>query len=426
MADSVDVVPSDSNTLRISSAEEGQLRTQQRVAAQNHIGKVIALAFSSDFQWIASAGWESKIVLRKAAHPSINTQQVAGTRALALVFCPSGTRLASVHQDGFRVWTITYGGPNQETVDLMLEEILHTRSDECTPRAVAWLDEERLATVCSVSGKAPKTRNQSAVPGRMLVSECHDALNFALFSPDNTLLVFGGAGGRCHIWDITRQTMKLAVPAHDTDTDNPVVKTVLKAAQFDAKGEIIVVLSDDGTARIWDTTQSGRLLFTVSNKYCVRDVSLSPDGTRLLIVLDDGRALLSEWRNSVMWPETLAGRHSAVQSMCFSPTGKSIAFALSNSTVCISDGETRGVASHPRVFTEHEGRVTLVVFSGDDILVFATEDDTMHYITIRDDSGLGTSSEDADCKDVRFKDKCGEQRCRKDEWLSIPAVNAQT
>ncbi|KAL1938375.1 hypothetical protein VTO73DRAFT_11615 [Trametes versicolor] len=377
----MDVMQPKSNKPRVRSPsvlseKEDQIRIERRVAAQNHLGTVTALAVSPDHQWVASSAWESRLILRKAANPSINVQQVTASPARALAFSHSGAHLASVHPDGFRVWNIDYSGPNQEGVDLMLEEIIHNGPDKREPRAVAWLDEDQLARVYSCR-QALKTRSLSDAPGPVLVGKFRGALNFTLFSPENALLAFGSGGGRCHIWDVKLQRIKLELPKHESEADNPVLKTFLKAAQFDARGEHIVILSNDGTARVWDTTESGQLLFAVPSELpCVKDVSLSPDGRHLLIVLGDGKAWLSEWWNGRQWTP-LSGHKSAVERVYFSPAGRGIASVLSDGTVCF--WETRDLSEPQRAFTEHQKQVERLTFSGDDILVFAADDGTMYY-----------------------------------------------
>ncbi|KAI0683458.1 WD40-repeat-containing domain protein, partial [Cerioporus squamosus] len=104
----------------------------------------------------------------------------------------------------------------------------------------------------------------------------------------------------------------------------------------------------------------------------VRDVSFSPDGSRIASASEDATAIV--W-STVSGERLLAPRHRAsVRAVCFSPCGGYIATASEDKTVRLWDArDGSGIA----VFTEHDAEVTHVAFAaGGDTLVSAASDGT--------------------------------------------------
>ena len=99
------------------------------------------------------------------------------------------------------------------------------------------------------------------------------------WSPDSRHILTGSDDGTARIWDTTTGTNTLTLN-HDR---------AITAVAWSPDGRHILTGSQDGTARIWDTT-TGTNTLTLTHTDWVRAVAWSPDGTQILTGCQDGTA----------------------------------------------------------------------------------------------------------------------------------------
>ena len=159
---------------------------------EGHSGGRVRVAYSPDGRFLASAGWDSRVIIRDADTGSHSTPAFEVTRRfiLGLAFSPDGARLATAGMDGtVIVWDTATG-----------KEVCRF------PRA----QDDRL--VCGVQ------------PGRNRAAS-------------------GGDDGTVKIWDPATGQEALTLRGH---TD-PVL-----CVAFSPDGTRIASSSKDGTVKIWD------------------------------------------------------------------------------------------------------------------------------------------------------------------------------
>ena len=108
---------------------------------------------------------------------------------------------------------------------------------------------------------------------------------------------------------------------------------------FSPDGTRLATTSDDGTARLWDSTTGESLLTLTGHTGRVRGVAFSPDGTRLATTSDDDTARLwdSTTGESLL---TLTGHTGGVWGVAFSPDGTRLATASDDRTARLWDSTT--------------------------------------------------------------------------------------
>ena len=141
---------------------------------------------------------------------------------------------------------------------------------------------------------------------------------------------------------------------------------MIRAVAFSPDGSKVLTGSDDGNAKVWDTTTGEELRTFVGHKSPVNSVACSFDGTKVLTGSYDSTAKLWDALNGEML-RTLRGHREQVYSVAFSPDGTQ---ALTGS----GDGTAKLWGAHTgkmlRTFA-HVSIVNTVAFSPDGAAVLA-------------------------------------------------------
>jgi WD40 repeat protein len=128
-------------------------------------------------------------------------------------------------------------------------------------------------------------------------------------------------------------------------------------------GSRLATISQDGTAKVWDSA-TGQVLATLPTNLTDNlqgpGIAMTPDGARLLTI--GGGNIATLWditRGTVMF--TLKGHTATVTSVAFSPDGQSLATSSVNRTIKIWKLPKKGEqAAPPLTLYRHTGTVYFV------------------------------------------------------------------
>ncbi len=159
------------------------------------------------------------------------------------------------------------------------------------------------------------------------------------FSPDGKTIISGSSDKTVRLWDAATGKHLKTLTGH-TKTVNSVC--------FSPDGKTIATASGDETVRLWDAT-TGKHFYTLSglHRSAICSVCFSPDGK---IIATASGMLIDEHKpespdNEITFFDAVTGQplkrfvgHTVwVNSVCFSPDGKTIATASEDGTVRLWD-----------------------------------------------------------------------------------------
>jgi WD40 repeat protein len=313
----------------------------ERQKLEGHDGGVLALVFSPSGEKVASGSWDGTIRLWDAITGE-ERQKLEGhdDAAMAVAFSPDGKTLASGSNDKtVRLWDLALGQQKQR-----LE-----RHDDMV-QSVAFSPDGKIVA----SGSNDKTiRLWDAATGKprhRLVGH-YDMVKAVGFSPDCTTVVSGSADNTARLWDAVTGEERQKLEGHDG-----IVATVA----FSPDGKTIASGSWDNTVRLWDSaTGEGRQKLE-GHSHLVSGVAFSPDGK--IVASGSADETIRLWDTATGKERQKLEIYSSVEAVAFSPDGKTVAAGSSDSTIRLWDivtGEKR------QGLIGHDGTVNVVAFSPD-------------------------------------------------------------
>ena len=183
------------------------------------------------------------------------------------------------------------------------------------------------------------------------------------FSPDGTLLLIGSDDGYARLWETASGRHLSTLEGHSAPVES---------VAFSPDGTLVLTGSDDGTARLWETA-SGRHLSTLEGHSAwVNSVAFSPDGKLVLTGSNDGTARLWETASGehLGMLETTTYRNS-VNSVAFSPDGKLVLTGSRDGYARLWEAASGKLLS---MLVGQGNRVESVAFSPDGKLVLTGSD----------------------------------------------------
>ena len=231
-----------------------------------------SVVFAPDSKSVFSYGGDAKL-WRVSDRSLLRTFAIAGTEIGAVAVSPDGTRLVASAPGRFRMWRV-YDGAVLHAADAY-----YTPGLAFSPRGdfIARASSEGSSSVVLFSVSGGSISN-----GIMYDDIISQGVNAMTFSPDGTLLLFGGSGSIAMLMRVS---------------DGVVVQTFyhslyVNSVAFSPDGQTIATGVHTGDVRLWNT--NGTLLHTLAGTgHTTRALDFSPDG-KLLVTTS--RGLIQFWR----------------------------------------------------------------------------------------------------------------------------------
>jgi len=282
-----------------------------------HKDRVNAVTFSPDGQLVVTASQDGTARLwaldtRATTGKALAVLQHNGG-VLSAAFSPDGRLLVTgSHDDTARVWDADTG-----KVVAVLQHKGSVWSAVFSPDGqwivtASWDDTARL-------WEATTGKEWAVLRGHTA------AVRSAVFSPAGKWVVTASQDGTARLWDVSTVTALSGVKGLNTDAVTGKELTILRhegsvwSATFSPDGRLVVTASQDGTARLWQTS-TGERVAVMGHKGEVLSAAFSPDGAYLVTASADGTARL--WDASTgEGLFTLRGHTAEVFSAAWSPDG---------------------------------------------------------------------------------------------------------
>ncbi len=335
--------------VRLWDAESGVLRG---IVADYHKA-IVCLSYSPDGHWLAFAGGPFNIELRSSNAVNILNLQTGTCRALgehlgpimALAFSRDGKRIATAGFDGRGCWA-------ELETDTRLRVFYNAQIPEPL-FGVAFSPDGRQ---CAIGGEQKVTaaaRIIELATGRetLRVEGHSQVVRGVEFSPDGRWLATASYDRTVKIWPAVPSPDYLSLEGHD--------QAVCALAES-PDGRRLATGSLDQTAKIWELN-TGRLWKTLPVGFPVVSLAFSPDGSRLATVASENSAKvwpLKEESQTLL----LRGHTGTVMAVTFSPDGRWIATGSKDGTVRVWDAHS---GQSLLGLTGHTGGVYSVAFSPD-------------------------------------------------------------
>jgi len=257
-------------TTKVWDAQTGQ----ELLSLQGHSGWVDDIAFSPDGKTLATASEDSTARLWDAQTGKELANINRPHAIYSLAFRPDGKQLALTSADGIiSLWNL-----NRSAARLQAAEVF-TLVHPAVRQVAFTADGKRLAT----GGDDGTVKMWEAATGDELFAWSADDLAVwgLAFSPDGKNLAVGG-DALVTLWDVSSDEAPtqaiLTLAGH---------RRGVPGLAFTPDGAFLITGSQDGTAKVWDTS-TGQELFSLTGHGPINHLAVSPDGMRVATANRDG------------------------------------------------------------------------------------------------------------------------------------------
>lgn len=355
----------DSN-IRLWDVQTGELlkTLKKRTAFEDFKGRdVNSVVFSPDGNMIASGSGHGTIRLWNPNTGEFIKYLVGHTKSVnSVVFSPNGNTLISTGEDGVCLWNVNTG----EYIDEF----------QIPAVSAAFSPDGKTCAIANETGISLWNAHTFQFLERLTETAGSEDNNFrgkdissiesVAFNPDGKTIVSCG-GNNIHLWDSDTNQLLETLTGH-TESVNSVI--------LSPDGETIASASDDGTIRLWNVNTREPLKTLMAHADSANSVVFSSDGETIASSSNDRTIRL--WNaNTGELLKTLTGHVENVNTIAFSPDGNTIASG-SGRLVYLGGGEDSGTCVGQEIrlwnantgeliktLTGHTSVVNSVVFSPD-------------------------------------------------------------
>jgi WD40 repeat protein len=402
-----------SNTTDIRDAQTGEPRRTLR----GHTAYIISAAFSPDGTRVVTSGgpndgtariWDAQSGEQLAMTSKRPSDGRLGGEVFIAVFSPDGERLLTTHQDrNARLWNAhtgellkTFREAGQQIISasflpggthvLIGHSLWDIGTGERSP-GVRLPGTSSLYTGGRLSPDGTKSlgadtqdlylkdlteeTKEPPAPFGQTTGRHSSQINSATFSPDGRRIVTASQDGTARVWDSSSGETLMILAGH---TDR------VKSASFSPDGRYVVTASYDRTARIWDT-HADNSVKTLGEVRGILDPSpefaaISPDNTAVVVAVYGGPPVLWDARAGFR-RALLEGHPSGITFAAFSPDSTRLVTSSAERTI-LWDTSTGGQLAAPAgsvgraaVFSPDSRR--FVTFTDDEWLVWNARDGSL-------------------------------------------------
>ncbi len=261
---------------------------------------------SQDGTKLASAGADGLItILDLVSGRELAKLGSTQGRVGALAFSPDGQYLASAKEGAVSLWGLEPGTESST---------LPTDTGRTVNRLAFSTKGGRLAAL--VDGSEIAIWELGGDAGRWVLSEAGEAVTDIAFSPDGSYLASFGAGPQITVWDLSSRKPHLTL-------SSPTAAPITGAA-FSPSGNILAGADEDAAISLWDL-ETGRGTALSGHSDLIKRLRFSPSGDRLATEGMDGQ--LNVWGvEPTRETLTLYARvDTLVTGLAFSPDGTTLA-----------------------------------------------------------------------------------------------------
>ena len=250
------------NTVRLWRVSDGALLQ----TLTGHSRAVWSVAFSPDGQTLASGSMYNVRLWQVEDGALLQTLEWQTNIVTSVAFSPDGQTLATgSRSDTVRLWRVSDGTP-------LLTLTGHTEEVS----SVAFSPDGQTLASGSLDHTVRVWRVSDGILLRTLEGHT-DGVDSVAFSPDGQSLASGASDDTVRLWRVADGTVLLTLTGH---TDSAFYPANVEAA-FSPNGQILASGSSDHTVRVWRVSD-GALLYTLEGPSDgLESVAFSPDGKTL-------------------------------------------------------------------------------------------------------------------------------------------------